>query len=316
MKKNILVTGCGSDIGQSIGHILKKWEHTGKLIGTDINGENASKFIYDHFILVPRCHDTNYNSALKKIIDEFAIDLIIVGTEYELRMITEMNIEGNYFGLPLVAVDLETRKISFDKFKTGTFLKEHRLPHPFIFPITDHKKIEKFPVILKSRYGASGKLVELIETEEQLLTNPHLNDPEYFLQEYLPGEKNEYTCCVYRDSSGNMLDIIFRRKLLEGFSFYGEVEHNNIISEFIKKIASEMNVTGSINLQLRLVNDTPMLFEINPRFSSTVEFRHDFGFKDLIWSLEDKLGIKGEERNIDSKWKYSKFYKAYTVFYE
>ena len=76
-----------------------------------------------------------------------------------------------------------------------------------------------------------------------------------------------------------------------------------------------MNAVGSINLQLRMVEGVPMLFEINPRFSSTVEFRDEFGFKDLIWSLEDKFRLP-REKNTKNKSKYTKFYKAYTAFYE
>ena len=31
----------------------------------------------------------------------------------------------------------------------------------------------------------------------------------------------------------------------------------------------------------------PMIFEINPRFSSTVYMRHKLGFTDVIWSLKE-----------------------------
>jgi len=33
-----------------------------------------------------------------------------------------------------------------------------------------------------------------------------------------------------------------------------------------------------------------VIFEINPRFSSTVMFRHLLGFKDLIWSINEIAG--------------------------
>jgi carbamoyl-phosphate synthase large subunit len=31
----------------------------------------------------------------------------------------------------------------------------------------------------------------------------------------------------------------------------------------------------------------PIIFEINPRFSSTVVFRHKLGFKDVQWAILD-----------------------------
>ena len=48
-----------------------------------------------------------------------------------------------------------------------------------------------------------------------------------------------------------------------------------------------LKLEGSINIQLRFRVDEPIIFEINPRFSSTILFRHLLGFKDLIWSIED-----------------------------
>ena len=35
-----------------------------------------------------------------------------------------------------------------------------------------------------------------------------------------------------------------------------------------------------------------MIFEINPRFSSTVLMRNYLGFTDLVWSIEEKFGLK------------------------
>ena len=55
------------------------------------------------------------------------------------------------------------------------------------------------------------------------------------------------------------------------------------------KLAEKLNLIGSINIQLRIRGDEPVIFEINPRFSSTVLFRYLFGFKDLEWSIQDLL---------------------------
>ena len=46
---NILVTGCGGDIGQSIGKMLLKSSFTKNLFGIDISDKNAAQFIYPNF---------------------------------------------------------------------------------------------------------------------------------------------------------------------------------------------------------------------------------------------------------------------------
>jgi carbamoyl-phosphate synthase large subunit len=74
---------------------------------------------------------------------------------------------------------------------------------------------------------------------------------------------------------------------LGGFTNFGEVIENKEIQELLIQIAERLQLTGSINIQLKLTPNGPVVFEINPRFSSTVLFRHLTGFKDLIWTLED-----------------------------
>ena len=68
MKKlNVLVTGCGGDIGQSICKILKKTNFIGQIIGIDIHDKTPAIFIYPHFEIGLPCSDDNY---LEIFVDE------------------------------------------------------------------------------------------------------------------------------------------------------------------------------------------------------------------------------------------------------
>jgi len=77
-------------------------------------------------------------------------------------------------------------------------------------------------------------------------------------------------------------------------------------------LAVKLNLIGSINVQLRMNDNLPKIFEINPRFSSTVLFRHLFGFKDLEWSIKDLFGEK-LDAYIPPK-VGSKFYKGFNEY--
>src|SRR3546814_16519316 len=82
------------------------------------------------------------------------------------------------------------------------------------------------------------------------------------------------------------------------------------IESLCATVARALDLSGSINIQLRLGSRGPMIFEINPRFSSTVVFRHRLGFSDLLWSLQEQI--------LGKKMPYSLSYtigtKAYRVF--
>ena len=56
-------------------------------------------------------------------------------------------------------------------------------------------------------------------------------------------------------------------------------------------------MNGLLNVQLRLTDKAPKIFEINPRASSAIKMRHMLGFKDLLW------GIKSINREKLSKFK-------------
>jgi len=75
--------------------------------------------------------------------------------------------------------------------------------------------------------------------------------------------------------------------LTGGYSGYGEVVENSEINNLLTSIAEKIQLVGSINIQLRLTINGPFVFEINPRFSSTVLFRHLLGFQDLLWSIQE-----------------------------
>lgn len=55
-------------------------------------------------------------------------------------------------------------------------------------------------------------------------------------------------------------------------------------------IAQGLDLCGSMNIQLRLTENGPRVFEINPRFSSTVLMRHRMGYTDVLWAIDEAEG--------------------------
>jgi carbamoyl-phosphate synthase large subunit len=288
-KLNILVTGCGGDIGQSIGKILNEYPLIDHLYGCDISDKNAAQFIYSNFFLGLPCNDPNYISYLEEIVKKKDIHLIIPVSEPELRFLSKENI--NKIGdAELILASSQALEVGFDKLKTADFLKKENLPFPITQTVADLESIEKFPVIMKSRTGSGSSNVSIVRDNDTFIALKKGN-PDFIVQEFLEGEQGEYTCGVFRSQSGIIRTIILKRELMGGFTGYGEVIENQEISQLLYDVAEKLQLRGSINVQLRLTSKGPVVFEINPRFSSTVRFRHLFDFKDVEWSIEDQLGL-------------------------
>ena len=140
---NILVTGCGGDIGQSIGKILLKSKYTKNLFGIDISNKNAAQFIYPNFSIgVPFTHP-DYLQRLELFIDKHDIDLIIPIAEPELRFFSEQNILKTIGKAKMITASALALEIGFDKFKTAEFLKKENLPFPETFLAKSLKRLIK-----------------------------------------------------------------------------------------------------------------------------------------------------------------------------
>ena len=308
-KCKILITGCGGDIGQSIGKLLNN--HVDDLYGIDISNKNAAQFIYNNFSLGERCTNENFISFLTNFVQENKIDFIIPVSEPELRFFSEHNIHDNIGGAKLITASLFALEIGFDKLKTAFFLKDNNLPFPETQNVNEVDQLSFYPVILKSRTGSGSSQVYVVHDNETFQYLKRVNS-EFIVQEYLDDTHGEYTCGVFRSSKGEIRTIILKRELTGGFSGYGEVIIDNSIVSVLISIAEKLNLKGSINVQLRITSKGPVVFEINPRFSSTVLFRHLFGFKDVIWSIEDALGLPVSKYTANAIGK--KFYKGFNEY--
>lgn len=310
-KLRVLVTGCGGDIGQSIGKILQSkpdWFST--IIGADIHQEHAGKFIFDACFTLPRCHAEDYQTAVKQLIQEHQIDLIIPISEPELRNIQKQHYQDDFFGIPVIMANWQSLQVGFDKKLTSDFLAIHGLPFPETQLISTYGK-STFPVLIKSRDGSGSKSIHVVEKQEEMNLFQKIY-PEFIAQELLPSDGGEFTCGLFRSSSGEIRDIILKRKLMGGFSGYGTREVLPEISQLLHQLALLLELRGSINVQLRLVHGIPMIFEINPRFSSTVLFRHLMGYEDVLWSIQDKMGLPVDTYQINHS--ITKFYKGFSEY--
>ena len=138
---NVLVTGCGGDIGQSIGKILLKSKYTKNLFGIDISDKNAAQFIYPNFSIGLRITHPDYLKSLELFIEEHAIDIIIPIAEPELRFFSDRNILDTIGRAKMIIASPLALKIGFDKFKTAEFLKNMNLPFPETFLAKDLKPL-------------------------------------------------------------------------------------------------------------------------------------------------------------------------------
>lgn len=283
---NFLVSGVGGDIGFGVGRILKDWQESAVVHGIDIQAEHAGLFVFDRCAVAPRAFSCEYIDWVSDYISANNINIFIPTSEAEISRLTKEGLSKIGDARILKSNDLTILK-SLDKFECLRFLSSNGVRVP-ANGVVGFQKPKYYPVIVKPRSGQGSKGIRRIDDNAAYCA---LQVENAIWQEYLAPDDEEYTCPVYRSPEAGIRVLVLKRKLQGGLTVSGEVVDNAEIIKYVEVIASLLNLKGVMNIQLRLTASGPLLFEINPRLSSTLVFRDKMGFCDLRWWLADVLGF-------------------------
>ena len=286
MSKVILITGIGGDISQGVATILRENRPDLRLIGIDVHPRHGGHLFVDHVALVPNASAPDYVDAIKAIIRKYSIDVVIPMTEPELGATLPFS-EGPPEVKWITAGERVVRA-GLDKLETMRAITGLGVPAPWTKLVREGRPIA-YPCILKNRSGSGSRVVFTVSNDE---------DAGYFIkrypdaifQELLEPADREVTCAVYRRCDGEVTSLLMLRRLMGGFTGWAKVIKDEETSRMCEVIAQGLDLRGSMNIQLRLTNKGPRVFDINPRFSSTVLMRHRMGYTDVLWALDEAEG--------------------------
>lgn len=282
----VLVTAVGGDLGQSVIKCLRDSGYNPEVFGCDMNPFAAGRADVDKFFQAPPVIEIQkYRDFLRKTIENEEIDYVFPLSDIEIIFFTAHR--EHFEKSPAVFVVNAPYLIETftDKYRTVQFFQANGIPFPKTWLPEKYDNQLEFPLVLKKRVGSGGRGLLIVSDSEELAFYLGKQD-DLIVQEFLTGEDNEYTAGIFSDGRTKHC-ITFKRKLAPGgFSQHVELIEAEGITELPRKIAEVLEFKGSLNVQFRLTDKGCIPFEINPRFSSTVYFRHLFGFKDVKWSLD------------------------------
>ena len=286
MSKVVLITGIGGDISQGVATILKENRPDLRLIGIDVHSQHGGHLFVGQFILVPKASDSEYLVAIKDIVRKYSVDMVIPMSEPELAVTRPFAELAP--GVKWITAGDHVVRTGLDKLETMRALAELDIPAPWTKPVSEGPPIT-FPCILKNRSGSGSRAVFTVTTDEDVdyLAKRY---PDAIYQELLEPADREVTCAVYRRTDGKVFSLLLLRRLTGGFTGWAKVIEDTETSQMCERIAQGLDLRGSMNIQLRLTDKGPRVFEINPRFSSTVLMRHRIGYSDVLWALDEAEG--------------------------
>lgn len=288
-KPVILISAICGDIGYSAVRSLR--EVAEKIVGCDMKPYSPVSHLVDKFYEAPAATDTtDYMTFLKEIIIREKVGFFLPISEPEIEVLNTRRKELEALGVRLLLNNRNIIDTFLDKLKTVQYLESLNIKVPRTILLSDYDDSYGYPVIVKSKKGhGSKKLREIIDLHDLEYVRKK-DDGSLLIQECVGSDKEEYTTGVFSD--GNIISsITFRRKLGFGsMSIEAILADEPYIDNIAQHIARDMGLIGSINIQSRRVGDVFIPFEINPRLSSTMLFRKQFGFDDAVWWLNVLLG--------------------------
>lgn len=308
-----MVTGVGGGgLGEQIVKALKIASTPYKIIGSDIYPESSGLQCVDYPNIVPAASDPSYIESIIALCERYQAKAIFPGSEPELMVLSQNRDMIKKAGILMPINPHAVIEKCLDKAKTMSFLEENGYSHPRYIQITSlHqlKNINFFPVVLKPSKGAGGSANTFIaqSTKERDFFGKYLFELTggFICQEYVGLPQNEYTVGVLLGLDGKLINsIAIRRNLNHRLSCHskipnrtnrkdlgsdlvissgisqGEIGSFPSVTRLCEEIAVKLGCTSTVNIQCRLVNGKPCIFEINPRFSGTTSLRAMVGYNE------------------------------------
>ncbi|MGB3081931.1 MAG: ATP-grasp domain-containing protein [Candidatus Omnitrophota bacterium] len=282
--KNILITGAG---GAGTITAIKNLKESGKykIIAGDSNPYAYGLKRADVSYVLPMASDSSYLDAIKDILLKEQIDYYIPLIDEEISKAYDV---VSLRKMKLLAPSREFSSLAFDKYLMTNRLREIGVDGPRTFLATHEINAEEYPVFVKPRRGRGSRDARSIKNPEELRAFKilsGLSEEEIVVQDYLEGE--EYTVSVVVNSANSLFAVVPKKVIVKrGITQIAVSRCVPSIEETCRKIVYKLQPRGPFNVQLKLVDDRPYVFEINPRYSTTLSLTLESGVDEIGLLIE------------------------------
>lgn len=285
--KNILITGAG---GAAVPTLIKRLKSSGyNVTAVDMDKKAVGLMFADNSYVIPGGLDEKFLPAIEKICKEEKIDAIIPLVDEELVKICTL--EEN--GIKTILPQKSFTELCLDKYLLMKKLKLKGILAPKTFLASKLNESPNYPIIIKPRAGRGSRGIGIIKNKydlENYFKNNKYKLEDLIAQKYIKGAEFTVSVVAYRD--GEVQAVIPKEVILkQGITKLAVTRKNAEIDEVCRLVQEKLKANGPFNVQL-MINDEdkkPYIFEINPRFSTSISLTSAAGVDEMIILLEQAL---------------------------
>ncbi|MFQ5590822.1 MAG: ATP-grasp domain-containing protein [Phycisphaerae bacterium] len=261
--------------------------------GADASALSPAMHLVDKAHVVPAIGSGRYIRALKNLVRDTGIDLLVPLLDPELPLLAAAATQLRDLGCTVLVSTESVVQTCADKLATYRLLERAHIDTPRTWTWTEatDRATHRFPLFLKPRRGSAATGDYTVRTEDELRTFG-LRVPDPIVQEFVSGQ--EHTLDVYTGFDGRPRCVVPRKRL--------EVRTGEVSKGLIVKdptiMAVGMHVAqaldgcrGVINVQCIVTPKGRIrVIEINPRFGGGVPLSIHAGADFPRWILSEFLG--------------------------
>jgi len=233
-------------------------------IAVDVNPLAPALYHADRYALVPRVDDESYVAALRDVVTEHGVALVIPLTDLDQAKLARSRDD---LGTLLLLPDADVVERLADKYLAHELFEERNVPSPPTWLPSHVPDDLPFPVLVKARVGFGSRDIYRAENREQLAFFLGYTPVESMVQVQLQGE--EFSIDVFCDLEGRCLNAIPRTMIESkgGESIKGMTIRDDALIELARETSEKLRLVGPANIQcFREPDRSHYVTDINPRF--------------------------------------------------
>jgi carbamoyl-phosphate synthase large subunit len=233
-------------------------------VAADANPLAPVLYHVDRYALVPRVDDPEYVPALRELVEEHEIRLVVPLTDLDQLLLAERRDE---LGTTVLLPRPDVVAAMGDKYLAHQRLESLGFESPGTWLPDGLPDELPFPVLVKARFGFGSRHIYRCETREQLDFFVGYTPVESIVQEVCAGE--EFSIDVFCDLEGRCLNAIPRTMIESkgGESIKGMTIKDADLIELGRAVAEALPLAGPANIQcFREPEGRLEVTDVNTRF--------------------------------------------------
>ena len=295
----VLFTGAG---GAALPWMIAHLKGQGyRVLAADMDPRAAGLFLADRGFIIPAGLSADFLPAVRKICREENVRCFIPLVDEEL--INAISLENET--LAVLTPRLGFITLCLDKYALMKALAEQGVGAPETVLASEYRGQGKGPFLVKPRRGRGSRGVHRFVSRKDL--EQHLSLEKGSLQDILVQELvegPEFTISVVAWRDGAVQAVVPKEILSKrGITRMAVTRRSEAIDRACRKVQDILHADGPFNVQLCLDARTgePKIFEINPRFSTSVTLTVAAGIDEVGGLL--RQAVEGRASHSFAAWK-------------